>query len=198
MLRNAIEMLAENYDTPIENLEKYKNIIEQNLNDPNLFPIIEEQFRPTIIKIGTAGAYLWGCNQNYYGNVSKSCSALCNNGLQYNNNYDNTCQYQIWTYDKELTSKGEISTSKAYIYVPINWNGFKLKDIEKLKNSNVLYATVLTTENSQHKRIIPITSIDNLPIIKDYIEDVNHEKSSNYYYYFIFLIIIIFFIYQAL
>jgi len=194
MLRNAIETLAQNYDTPINKLEEYKNIVEENLNHPDIYSIIDEQFRPTIIKVGTAGSYLWGCNQNYYGNVSKSCSALCNGGLIYNNS-DNKCQYQIWTYDEELTSKGEFSNSKAYIYVNEGWKGFKSWDIDKLKNRNVLFATVLTTENSQHKTIIPITSVDNLPIIKDYIIEKKEDKSY-WVYYIIFIILISYLVYM--
>ena len=198
MLKNAIKTLAENYDTPLSQLQQYKEVVEQNLNNPELFQLIKGQFRPTSLKVGSAGAYLWGCDQNYYGNVSKSCSALCNGAIQYNNSL-NTCQYQIWTYDnEELIPVRNISNSRAYIYVDKNWLGFLEKDIEKLKNSNVSFATVLTTVDSQHETLTEMTSVDNLPIIKDYEKYENYENiaietssSSLYYWLLVFIIIIV-------
>ena len=190
MLRNAIEILAENYDTPIEQLEDYKNIIEENLEDPELYNIIQEQFRPTILKIGTAGAYLWGCDQNFYGNVSKSCSPLCSGSINYNNEAK-TCQYQIWTYDTELSSKDKVSSNIAYIYVSKNWISFKKSDIETLKNSNVEFVSVFRTENSKHDTIIPITNVDSLPILDDLSQEEIKLEDRNYNWIYIFLVMII-------
>lgn len=191
MLKNAIQILAENYDTPLENLDEYKQIVEENKQDPNLFNIINEQFRPMNIKIGTAGSYLWGCDQNYYGNINKTCSALCNGGIGYENN-NQTCQYQIWTYINKLLLKDNISSSKAYIYVSKEWNGFKKEDVEKLKNNGVEFATILITENSKHEIIVPIVQVEDLPIVEEIeIKEVD-PQSYKIYYIILFFIIILF------
>ena len=187
-MRRAIETLAQNYDTPIEQLEEYKNYIETHLN-PEVYEIINQQFRPMGLKVGTAGAYLWGCNQNYYGNVSKSCSALCHGSLPYENS--KSCQYQIWTYNDDLKCNEKISSSIAYIYLD-RYKQFSKKDIEKLKEANVTHVTVLITENNQHKTIIPLSDIENLPLQKEEVE-IEEEVSYKYYYIIIFLIIILFF-----
>ena len=195
MLRKAIQTLAENYDTPLEELLEYKNIVEENLENPELYTILGEQFRPTILKIGTAGAYLWGCDQNYYGNVSKSCSPLCSGGISYRidenyQNEENKCQYQIWTYDKELKNKENILSNMAYIYVNNNWNGFKKSDIETLKNNNVEFVSVLKTDNSKHYTEIPMSSLVSIPVLEEvFTQEEKTEKS--YKWFLIFLIMII-------
>ena len=192
MLRNAIEVLAENYDKPIENLIQYKQIVEENKEDPEIFNILNEQFRPMNIKVGSAGAYLWGCNQNYYGNVNKTCSALCNGGIVYENN-NQTCQYQIWTYEDKLLLKDNISSSKAYIYVSKDWNGFKKDDIENLKNNGVRFATILITENSKHEIIIPIVQVDDLPIVEEIkIEKIENQSNINYIFLLFILSLFVF------
>ena len=191
-MRRAIQILAENYNTPLEELTEYRDIVEQNLDQPELYSIISEQFRPTSIQIGTAGAYLWGCDQNYYGTVSKSCSALCNGGIAYRNT-QNTCQYQIWIYNKILKLKETAFSSKAYIYVESDWIGFQQADIEILKTNQVEYATILKTQNSQHEIILSITQVDNLPIVKEFIsEPVQEVQSSSTYWWIILFILIIF------
>jgi hypothetical protein len=195
-MKEAVEILAKNYDksTTDKSLVKYKDIVEKHRYNPLLSDYVSEQYRPTRIEVGTFGAYLWGCSQNYYGNVNKNCSALCTGSLDFklNENVDmQTCQYQIWTYDKELKLETpKISSSRAYIYVPEDWNSFKKSDIEKLKN--VDFASVLTTKESKHTTIISMTAIENLPI-SEKSETVLKSSRSNIFYYilFIFLIVIL-------
>ena len=141
------------------------------------------------IKIGSAGAYLWGCNQNYYGNVSKTCSALCNGGIIYESNTQ-SCQYQIWVYNENLILKDDVSSSKAYIYVSNDWEGFKNSDIEILRNNGVQFATILITEKSKHEIILSIIPIDKLPIVEEIkLEEIKVYSYRNYYI-FLFIIII--------
>jgi len=195
MLKNAIETLAENYDTPLDQLQEYKEIVEQNLDNHELYDIIKQQFRPTIVKVGTAGAYLWGCDQNFYGNVSKSCSPLCSGGISYNND-TNTCQYQIWTYDKELKNIDKASSNIAYIYVGEYWQYFKKSDIKLLKDANVEFVIVLRTEDGKHKTVIPITNINILPVIQENLEEV--KEKTNYHYIFFFVLFLVIAIYLVL
>lgn len=189
MLKNSIQVLADNHDKPLNDYLEYKQIIEDNKDDPNIYNYINEQFRPMNLKIGTNGAYLWGCDQNYYGNVNQACSALCN-GINFNENFQ-TCQYQIWIYKDQLILNDNISSPKAYIYVESDWIGFKNKDLEILKENGVKFATILNTENSKHNIILPITDVNDLPIKKEeniiYIENVSYTK----YYILIFIFLIL-------
>ena len=197
-MKEAVEILAKNYDKSITDkyLTKYKEIVEKNRYNPLLSDYISEQYRPTTIEVGTFGSYLWGCSQNYYGNVNKNCSALCAGSLDFNLNESvemQTCQYQIWTYDKELKLETpKISSSRGYIYVPEDWNSFNKSDIERLKN--VDFASVLTTKESKHTTIIPMTAIENLPI-SEKSETVFKSRKSNIFYYIFFIFLIIFLIF---
>jgi hypothetical protein len=187
-LEEAVEILAENYTKPVTDisLAKYKNLIEEYKNK-HVLEYITKQYRPTNIEVGTFGAYLWGCSQNYYGNVNKSCSALCAGSFNLDDD-SQTCQYQIWTYDKELKLKTpHISSTRAYIYVPEDWTGFKKSDMDYLKDID--FVSVLTTKESKHITLIPMTAIENLPI-SEKVEEIK-ETSSNYYYYIFFLLFIL-------
>lgn len=195
-LKEAVDILAKNYDKYItdKNLAKYKEIVEKNKYNSLLSDYISDQYRPTTIEVGTFGAYLWGCSQNYYGNVNKNCSALCAGSLDLNFDLNasiemQTCQYQIWTYDKELKLETpKISSSRAYIYVPEDWKSFKKSDLDKLKNID--FASVLITKESKHITIIPMTAIENLPISDEETKIVLKNVKSNILYY-IFLIFVI-------
>lgn len=203
-MEEAIEYLAFNYDTPLSDpkLQEYLEVIEKEKGNPQILEIIKKQFRPTNIEVNTAGSYLWGCSQNYYGNVNKNCSPLCNNSIQYSdsdNFENNTCQYSIWTYDGELHNDLKINSTKAYIYVSQDWKGFKESDIEQLKEAGIYHATILSTLNSQHKIIFPMTSVDGLPIFKEqlfeirsYTEEISSTKHNLWKFVaFLFLISLI-------
>ena len=95
-MENEIRILAENYDLDLEDpmvREAYEKV--KNAEKSEISSLLKKYYRPTRLNVGTVGAYLWGGMQNYYGEVSKSCSAL-NNGSLFEN--EETCQYQIWTY----------------------------------------------------------------------------------------------------
>jgi len=194
-MEEAIQFLANHYDYSVndplvENAYKFVKENEKNVNPQEIVNILNRQYRPTSLKIGTVGAFLWGSNQNYYGAVNKACSAFTNNSLL--RNINENCQYQIWNYNKTLELLENNSNSKAYVYVNSDWQGFQNLDIDILKNSGVEYVSVIKTENSKHEILIPMTAIQNLPIIKEYIEErVIIEEKSNLYFYLILLIIFI-------
>ena len=198
-MENSIRILAENYnleiDDPIvgEALEIVKNVEKEEIAK-----ILKKYYRPTSLNMGTVGAYLWGGLQNYYGEVSKSCSAL-NNGSLFEN--DETCQYQIWTYKKgEMKLQGDSLSSKAYIYVEEEWQGFNYCDIEKLKNGGIENACVLNTVDNKHSILLKMCPIAHLPVLKNFDDEDNanqdkqieKENSSLPYYIFLLIFLIIF------
>jgi hypothetical protein len=199
-MEEAIQFLANHYDYSINDpvVKDAYNFVkanEKSISTEQIINILNRQFRPTYLKVGSVGAFLWGSFQNYYGGVSKSCSAFSNGSLMQDPN--ESCQYQIWTYDEALTSTGHTSSSRAYVYVNSDWRGFRNEDIDKLKASRVEYVSILTTENSKHEIKIPMTSIQNLPIIKEYVgefeeKEVEEVQTSYFWLFLIFFLIILF------
>lgn len=195
-MEEAIQFLASYYDYSINDpiVKDAYNFVksnEKNISSEEIINILNRQFRPTYLKVGSVGAFLWGSFQNYYGGVSKSCSAFSNGSLMQDPN--ESCQYQIWTYNDGLTSTGHASSSRAYVYVNNDWNGFRNEDIDKLKASGVEYVSILTTENSKHEIKIAMTSVQNLPIIKEYVEDsqTKTEETESSYFWLLFLFFLI-------
>ena len=210
-IKEAIDFLADNFDKNIidvsvkeyyDKVQNYINLsydIEEQLEQQQqeqqyILFLIRQKYRPTFLEPNTVGSYLWGCSQNYYGDVIKPCSLLCVNSIPYDSNMN--CQYSIWYYDKFLEKKTNVSSSKAYIYVTKNWTSFKSSDISFLKTSGIYSASILTTFDSKHKILIEMTSVDNLPISKDLDIEIGKLSTStiNYSSYFFCLILTIFII----
>jgi hypothetical protein len=203
-LQESLNFLTSHYDKYISDSKVKAHIakLEKYRNSPELLRAIKEKHRPTEINVNTVGAYLWGCSQNYYGNVNKNCSPLCFGSIPHEGNSllsedslnCEKCQYSIWTYSKEkLHNDFATSSSKAYIYVDDNWKGFKNSDIEMLKKSGVFYASIFNTVYSQHKSLLPMTPIDNLPTFKEYSPAITRTitKDSFYWIFIIFAILIL-------
>ena len=174
-----MQEIIENPNLPLT--QSHINTLENTQIDLNSY------YRPTELNLNTTGAYLWGCSQNYYGDVNKSCSPLCIGSLYQT---ESDCQYSIWIYHQnELVNKLNVKTSKAYIYVDENWQAFLNTDIEKLKVYGITHATILKTKNSQHKIVLPMTSIENLPIVKEFYNNYELKKENNYYWLIILFIL---------
>jgi len=207
---SAIDFLSEYYDLPLNSkkIAPYIEILEKFKDNSSLPSLISKQYRPTEININTVGSYLWGCAQNYYGDVNKNCSPLCLGSISHDSYKDSCefsgkCQYSIWTFsNNKLVNKYTAPSTKAYIYVDSNWKGFLESDIEMLKSSGIFYATILVTINSQHKIIMQMTSVNNLPILKQYpsviyedqegqINEGNKEKDKTWVILLIILLLLI-------
>lgn len=196
-METAIKKLCENYDLDIDSpivREAYEII--KNAEREEVIKELKKYYRPTSLNTGTVGSYLWGSLQNYYGDVSKPCSAL-NNGSLFEN--DEMCQYQIWIYKNGVIKlQGESLSSKAYIYVENNWEGFNYCDIEKLKDAGIENACVLNTVDNRHTILLKMSPIFHLPVLKNFDENekkdelVEKENSSLPYYIFLLIFLIIF------
>ena len=204
-IEEVLNFLTKHYDKYVSDvkIKPYISKLEKYKNSPLLIKAIQQRHRPTEIHINTVGAYLWGCSQHFYGDTSQNCSALCATSISHSfgtlmseeSLNCKKCQYSIWTYtNSKLNNDFHTSSSKAYIYVDSDWIGFTNNDIETLKKSGILFATLFSTNYSQHQILLPMTSIDNLPISKGYIAHSAEEKIVNESYWWLFIPIIIVFI----
>lgn len=208
-IQEALNFLTKHYDKYLSDvkIKPYITKLEKYKNHPILIKAIQEKYRPTEININTVGAYLWGCSQNFYGDTNQNCSALCANSIPHLSNSliseeslnCKKCQYSIWTYThQKLNNDFHTSSSKAYIYVDSDWSGFYKNDIEVLRKNGLLYATIFGTKHSQHQLLLPMTSIDNLPISKEPNNFIQHEvlEESNWWVFIsLILLFILFYVY---
>ena len=109
-LAKAVEMLANNHQVAIKDLSidndrklykaylLVKAVVEALVQTDKyqLIPtLVQQQYRPTMIYPGTAGAFLFGCFQGCYGDSHKYCSPLCISNIN-DTNKPIQCKYQVW------------------------------------------------------------------------------------------------------
>lgn len=219
-IKDIIFRLSEQYNTNIndKNVVDDINILRNYTNQEYLKNYIIKLHRPTDIKPETVASFIWGCLQNYYGSVSKSCSLLCTNSL-FNHNKLQDCHYQTFLYSRSglnlitnsedsqainsnaysnaystqvINSKNKIK-SKAYIYVESDFNGFTDSDINLLKSYSISFAILMSTENNIHNTLITeITEVDKLPKIIKKIIKHSDKPSFNYFWFSFVLVLFIF------
>lgn len=206
-LRSSLEMIAENHYVRIDDFYKnseldksYKfilNIINHQRSYEYLaiLDILKTLYRPTNIKDGTGGSFLFGCFQGCYGKVGKICSILCINSIPSKdmNPYD-SCQNQLWSLiDGSLIKHSNIESSRAYIYTDSNFKYFKPDHIKTLRHNGIYYVSVLITENSKHQYIIKFSSVDDLPVFTstNTYESIENDISNTYKYLIVLLLFIL-------
>ena len=140
-----------------------------NLND--IIDILNDQYHPTDIKIGTIGAGLFGCLYNYYGDISKSCSAIClNSPLNIG-----TCNKQIWQqyltdvdlrFVRQYNAQWQLLdnlTPQAYIFVQESFKYFTLTEKQHFAKHNIKQAQILITRHGKHQKLTRMLPLDQLP-----------------------------------
>ena len=220
-IEKALDHLANNTDKSIfdSKVKKSYSLVEEYKEDSNalkhIVEYIDKLHRPLKIEVGTVGAYLWGCSQNYYGSVNSICSPLCSGSIPRNDGKHemDSCQYQIWVYssrklkteysskETSLSKQTHVFSSRAYIYVHEKWTGFTQNEIQTLKDEGILFATVLKTQHSKHQTIIQMTAIDELPIIDNNNDNKQQDVKENSYillkiFIVLMLLVMIFYLYR--
>ncbi len=175
--------------TMLEGTDRYKIINK----------LILKQFRPSELSSGTVGSFLFGCFQESYGDVEKSCSPLCIDGVK--SGKMKRCGYQVWIQRNEPTRpndkskknsklgnlevcrrfvriKADEDASKAIIYVNSDFKEFTKNEIDNYRKSGVLMASVMITKGSKHHRVIRMTSVDNLPIEGNKVNSKDNQVSE--------------------
>lgn len=191
-LAKAVEMLANNHQVAIKDLSidndrklykaylLVKAVVEALVQTDKyqLIPtLVQQQYRPTMIYPGTAGAFLFGCFQGCYGDSHKYCSPLCISNIN-DTNKPIQCKYQVWVNisrnnddvdnddeDRQNYAQmgNDVETDEAFIYVDDHFKYFSEADIKAFKDKGVNYAQVLKTHNSKHFTLVRMTAVDKLP-----------------------------------
>lgn len=184
-----IDILSDNSDMIISNINKgsklyhnyklLKNKIKKYQNTDRfdlIIDIIKKQYRPTYIKPNTIGSFLYGCFQNFYGDISKECSILCIGNI----NDSTDCLYQVYSLDVEkkedrLKQISRTESNRAIIY--INKKTFQLmeNEVSYLKQNGIEYVKILITKKSKHYTLYKMTNIDSIPI---YNTNISHDSKS--------------------
>nr|QBK90753.1 MAG: hypothetical protein LCPAC201_00540 [Pithovirus LCPAC201] len=161
-----------------------------------LYEIINRQFRPSVIKDETIGAFLFGCMQQDYGDIDRGCTISCLNSF----NPDHqplTCSYQLWIQkikgndnrdDENVRFKlfhdginsnvsqsnflgiGYVSPdkpSRAIIYINLDFDGFREEELRLFVTNGVTMAELMIKDGSRYKRVHPLTLLEKLPQINE-------------------------------
>lgn len=210
-MRDAISNMSSYYNENISNIKPghklYKNYNYINKISKNLFNIYNEtkdisntyesfistlmnEFKPSEIKSNTVGSFLFGCFQDSYGDVDKSCSIVCNDGVQNPYHVKGSCKEQIIIQTKskikKYTSRFErlksspTDSHKAYIFLYSNFSGFTEHELDQLNDYGILMVEGLTTKYSQHHLVFKMRMIDDLPLMEDIpIKSYNNDIQKN-------------------
>lgn len=177
-INKCVELLSENANIELVEVPKYRKIygayrylkkIYEQMPEyhTHIADLINNQFRPTVLHIGTIGSFLFGCHQYYYGHISQACSPLCIGNLH---STQESCQYQIWVQQKnsDFILIGNTHSSHAYVFLNIPNYIFTTSDIQQFKDAGVEYLQLVRTHNSKHdysSKLLPLSDIPISPSI---------------------------------
>lgn len=158
-----LDALKDN-DVLLSAIYQLKKIVQK---EPTLIRnLLTKQFRPTYIQTGTVGAFLFGCLQYQYGDVTKNCSPLCIGNLNFDTQH---CEYQVWTQNQN-GSYVQIQyspTNHAYVYTNSHPLTFTISDIKKFKSSGIQFIQILSSQSLQHHRRTKLRNISQLPTVNN-------------------------------
>ena len=156
--------------TAYENVKLFVSMFYGREEYPKIMEIMNTFAKPNKIVPDTIGAFLFGCSQTSYGDIpNKFCSPLCLHAVLPNEPTGSSgfCPYQVWTMDStSLEPISQNSSDSAYIFVSGDAAPkFTPKQITLLRSLGLKQAQVLRTQDSKHVTVIPLSELENLPII---------------------------------
>ena len=184
-LETSLNLLNKNLDTnplhipksdPVyiayENVKLFVSMFYGREEYPKILEIMNTFSKPAKIVPDTIGAFLFGCSQTTYGDISnKFCSPLCLQGILPNEAGQGSasfCPYQVWVLNETgFEPISDNSSDHAYIFVGNSNPQFTPKQITLLRSLGVKQAQVLRTQDARHISVIPLSEIDNLPVVQD-------------------------------
>nr|QBK92425.1 MAG: hypothetical protein LCPAC401_00630 [Pithovirus LCPAC401] len=161
-----------------DHLNKLKKFKDDNFQEYSR--LMQNYHRPIDIQPGTVSAFLFGCLQQFYGNIDSRCTCLC---LQ------DTCTKQIWTVSgNKLQKSNDVTSEEAYLFIPNNFT-FTKRYERILMKGGVRTVSLIKTVFSKHIIVETVTLVET----DDEDEEIEPIKSteSTIIYLIILLIIIL-------
>jgi len=178
-----INSLGEN-DELQQAYQRFVNYVNNSDDFSDIIDILKDQYHPSDIKIGTIGAGLFGCLYNYYGDISKACSAICiNSPLNIN-----SCDKQIWQqylsevdlrFVRQHNAEWQLMDNLnpyAYIFVQDDFKYFTLTEKQHLAKHNIKHGQIFITENGKHKKLTRMLPLEQLPDS----ENIKYQASTDW------------------
>ena len=156
-----------------ENVKLFVSMFYGREEYPKILEIMNKYPKPNKIVPDTIGAFLFGCSQAEYGDISnKFCSPLCLQGILPNEQHAGAsfCPYQVWVLNESTFEPiSDNSSDHAYIFTSgpqrTDTHQFTPKQITLLRSLGIKKAQVLRTQDARHITLVPLTEIDNLPVV---------------------------------
>ncbi len=172
-----LHLLSPDLKDHLNRLKRFKD------DDPSEYSrLIQGYHRPIDIQPGTVAAFLFGCSQQFYGNIDSRCTCLC---LQ------DTCTKQIWTVSgNKLQKNNDVSSKEAYMFIPSNFI-FTSRYKRILMKAGVKTVSLIKTAFSKHiiEETVELLEYDDE---NDKIKSNKNNGSSMTLYLIILFIIILF------
>lgn len=201
--KNNLYFLSEKKNLKIDNLDEdmeffFKNVVE-SIEIIKNSKTIYNQARDDIYNIfytnenilpNTIESYFVGCYNNKDFDDLITCNPRCTPSIKWDETITE-CDKLVLNYNKKFEKLNENEQSEhAIIYIDDpNFEGFREKDIKKLKNYNIQKITLIYSKKSGKLMKGKIYDIDNLP------KKIKEKNESNLLIISIILIIVFFIIF---
>lgn len=219
-LTEALNVLAENpyiiiedepFDSPIQKAFKTVKLSYTILRDTNydiMYNILDKLPRPSYMKSGSCGAFLFGNYNECFGDVSRRCSPISLFSLPkreegYSVKAD-PCPSQVWLLkngnnnSKHYAAIVSSNSDKAKIFIDTYQNsdfkGFTEGEYKLFKDRGVKEVEIYSIGNPKHDTIISKTNLDDIPIEKSKIisnANVKSKDKSNFLWYAALILLIV-------
>ena len=172
-----IHLLTPDLRDHLNKLKKFKD------NDFSEYSrLIQNYHRPIDIQPGTVSVFLFGCSQQFYGNIDSRCACIC---LQ------DTCTKQVWTVSgNKLQKNNDVTTEEAYLFIPSNFT-FTKRYERILMKGGVRTVSLIKTVFSKHIIVETITLVETDDDEDEEVEPIKGTESSIIYLIILLIIILI-------
>lgn len=144
-----------------------------------LLDLINTYPKPSTLIPGTIGAYLFGCFQNSYGDITnRTCSPICINAIPpgKKDGVLNYCPYQIWVQQESSNGRSYVqilnASNQPFAYVYLNkpvkdgeFTGLSKEEINHLKENGVKNIQVYAgtpTDPTSYRSVTDIISLNDV------------------------------------
>lgn len=160
-LQKDLEFLSNYTDLKLDQLNTNDQIYKtlQNVLEYKKDLTKYDLYHPISLSYGTVGSAIYGCIYNFYGDIEKKCSPLCN--------HNSECQYQMWYqnyYDKDMRfiKLNNSDSPNAYLFIKHKLEYLHDDEVNVLSSHGVKHIQLISTNYSKHyyeSKLINLTDL---------------------------------------